>query len=156
LNGYSTVYPALSRDQEDVEEVGNDLTFLFFEITILLSVLHWLVVVTIIEKLVLLCYDSFIHELLNETWLCLRWWYIHRNVATTNFKVIHIRILKFMQIVHAVQRGSMRCRTTLVVVVRMSPVMNLFKLLVLIFLIRYRLLFVFDTSYINSLSFESL
>lgn len=156
MNRYSTVYPALSRDQEDVEEVGNDLTFLFFEITILLSVLHWLVVVTIIKKLVLLCYDSFIHELLNETWLCLRWWYIHRNVATTTFKVIHIRILKFLQIVHAVQRGSMRCRAALAVVVRMSPVMNLFKLLVLIFLIQYRLLFVLGACFINSLSFEPL
>jgi hypothetical protein len=74
LDGYSTVYAALGRHKEDVDEVGDDLTFLFFEITILLSVLHWLVVVTIIEKLVLVCYGSFIHELLNQTWLRLRWW----------------------------------------------------------------------------------
>ena len=93
---------ALGGHKEDVEEVGDDLTFLFFEITILLSVLHWLVVVTIIKKLVLLCYDSFIHELLDQTWLCLRRWYIHWNVATSTFQVIYIRILKLLQIVHAV------------------------------------------------------
>ncbi len=87
---------ALGGHKENVEEVGDDLTFLFFEITILLSVLHWLVVITITKKLVLLGYDSFIHELLYQTWLCLRRWYIYRDVATTTFQVIYIRILKLL------------------------------------------------------------